>query len=760
VSGARRDPASVAARRVGTAPAALLAPMTGARWYRSQIRHVHVDPAVPARHAQPAAPLPDPLRAYLDDAGVELYTHQAAALDRWRAGEDVVVATRTASGKSLAFNLCVAETLLARPDATALYLYPTKALAHDQLERLSGLDAALSLRARPAVYDGDTPSASRRRIRRDSRIVVSNPYGLHEYLAQPLSFQSFWSRLAVVVVDESHRYRGVFGTHVAFVLRRLKRVAERLGGRPRFVLASATVANPDEHAAELVGRPVALVDEDGGPRAQRTVALFDSMADPDRGTLRQAAQVVAALADDGRQTICFTGSRVGAELVAEWSFDLAPARRISAYRAGYQPAERRGVEAQLRARELDAVVSTNALELGIDIGGLDAAVLAGYPGTIASTWQQLGRAGREGRPALGVLVAGDDPLDQYLVRRPETLFGAPVERAVVALDNPEVLASQVMCAAAEFAVREAEADRFGRGLPEALTKLRAEHQVAPAPSGYMYAGTERPASVVRIDGRGEDAIEVRAGDDLVEVLERWRAMREAHTGAILIHRGQRYRVVELDLERRVARVEPVQVREHTRSTLVRDFSLGDARLTRPVGPWSLSLGPVVVRSHVVGFKTMRGDEVVAEQELRLPSVPLRTEGLWLAAQVPAGTLVSPGRHLLGAMHAAEHALIHTMPLLAMCDRGDAGGVSTLVHSGAPGPLVLLYDGFEGGSGIVAQAERCFSQLVELTLDLLATCDCGADGCPRCCYSRLCGSDNEPMDRLGAIELLDALRAVT
>jgi DEAD/DEAH box helicase domain-containing protein len=735
----------------------LLATLAAEPWYAGQIVHVETEESAPPRYRRPAEPLAAPLESYLEATGIRLFAHQADAVDRWRAGADLVVATRTASGKSLAFNLCVATSLLASPAATALYLYPTKALANDQLAALTDFDRAVGLGARPSTYDGDTPQSARARIRRESRIIVSNPYGLHEYLAQPQALGSFWAGLAVVVIDEAHRYRGVFGGHVAYVIRRLRRIAARFGAHPRFILASATVANPGEHAERLVGRPVEVVDDDGGAHGPRTVALWDSLADPGRSALSQAARLVASLVDAGQRTICFTGSRVGAELVAQWSSELAPDRRIAPYRAGLRPSERRQIEQELRSGALDAVVSTDALELGIDVGGLDAAVLVGYPGTVASTWQQIGRAGRARQPSLGILVAGDEALDQYLVRRPATLFGAPVERAVVALDNPEVLAGQVMCAAAELAVAESESALFGEGLQRVVAGLIGARLLAPARHGFMFAGTFRPASVVRIDGRSDESVEVRAGDELVEVLERWRALREAHPGAVLLHRGERYRVTGLDLVAGVAQVVPESSREHTRSTVARTFRLGEVSAKRAVGQWEMSLGDVQVTSHVVGYKVLRANQVISAHPLDLPPDDLDTRGLWLLPRETRGGVLPAGRDLLGALHAAEHALIHAMPLLAMCDRGDAGGVSTTAHPTAAGPLVLLYDGYPGGSGIVETAYEHFQELVALTLDMVSGCDCGEHGCPKCCWSKLCGSDNEPMDRCGAIELLRQLQ---
>ncbi|HEY5244901.1 MAG TPA: DEAD/DEAH box helicase, partial [Acidimicrobiales bacterium] len=480
-------------------PDEALAALRSRRAYRDQVVHVERVPGRPARYRQPAAPLPPAAEQYVERRGIELYTHQARALDAWRAGDDVLLATRTASGKSLAFDLAMADALAADPDATALYLFPTKALTHDQLAHLEVFDAALGLGARPMAYDGDTPQDQRARARRRARLICTNPYGLHEYLPQNRSLAAFLSGLAIVVVDEAHRYRGLFGSNVALVLRRLQRICARLGASPRFVLASGTIANPAEHGEALIGRPVTVVDDDGAGVGERVVALWDSMADPNRSAITQAAGIVATLARRHCRTLCFTGSRLGAELVAATAAEQAPGAAISPYRAGFTPAERREIERQLRGGQLDAVVSTNALELGIDIGGLDAVVLTGYPGTIASTWQQIGRAGRAGQDSLAVLVAGDDALDQYFVRRPQLLFSAPVERAVTSLGNPNILTGQVLCAAAELPLGEDDGARFGAGYAASVADLEGEGLVSRAPVGLVFAGGFRPASVVRLD---------------------------------------------------------------------------------------------------------------------------------------------------------------------------------------------------------------------------------------------------------------------
>jgi DEAD/DEAH box helicase domain-containing protein len=768
--------------------ASAIAVLESERAYKGQIVHVEQVPSRPARHRDPAHALAPPVRSLLDQRAIDLYTHQADAYDAWASGADVVIAAGTAGGKTLAFNLAVADALLADDEATALYLYPTKALAQDQLGELAALDAALGLRATPSIYDGDTPASRRRQIRGRARIILSNPYGLHEYLPQHAGWQRFLSNLAVVVVDETHRYRGVFGSHVAFVIRRLRRLAAALGASPRFVLASATIANPGQLASALVGRPVTVVDDDGRPAPARAVALWDSMRDPDRSGATQAADVVAGLAKMGHRTLCFAGSRAGAELVALAASDRAPGRRIGAYRAGYRTGERREIEAQLRDGTLDALVSTNALELGIDISGLDAVVLTGYPGTIASTWQQIGRAGRAGEPALSVLVAGEDPLDQYFVRRPAVLFGSPVERATVSLENPAVLAGQLLCAAAELPIAPADEAVLGVGgapaagepgrrpLEAALADLVAKALIAPTRAGYVYTGTSRPAGDVHLDGRSGDAVELLCGDQLIEVLEYWRALRSAHPGAILLHRGQRYRISSLDLDRHLATAEPVDLAVHTRPTTARNLELGEVTARRQVGSWAVQLGDLRIEQRVTGYAVIEGTEVVSRHDLELPANELSTRGIW-AYPVPGLELASgPPLRLLGALHAAEHGLIHAMPLLAMCDRGDVGGMSSVSQAtrqaevlagpgpGAPAagaaasmPSIVLHDGREGGGGIAEMAFERLEELATITREMLASCDCDS-GCPRCVYDRDCGSGNQPMDRRGAVAVLDTFVA--
>jgi len=744
-----------------------LAAVQGQPWYRGQIRHVERREATEARYQAPASALDGAVAGFLAHHGYRLYRHQAQAIDAWRSGSDVVLATATSSGKSLVFSCCAAQALMEDPQATALLLYPTKALARDQLHHLQEMDGAVNLGSEPAALDGDTPSTARSRIRRASRIVVSNPYALHEYLAQPDTLRRFLAHLTLVVVDEAHRYRGIFGTHVALVLRRLTRLATRSGADPRFILASGTIANPGDHGEALIGRPVVVVGADGAAAGRRTVALFDATRDVRRSPGVQAAGVVGALVEAGLVTICFAGSRVLAELIGRWTTEVVPHARISSYRAGYLAAERRDIEDALRRGTLDAVISTNALELGIDIGGLDAVVLAGYPGTVASTWQQIGRAGRRGAEALAVLVAGDDPLDAYIVRRPTVLFGAPMERAVLALSNPTVLAGQVLCAAAEAPLTAADAARFGPQLAGIVDDLAAEGLVASVPAGTAFCGAFRPASVVRIDGRVEGSVVVRVSGVVLEVLDRWRATAQAHPGAVFFHRGESFRVLSLDLITGEAVAEPADGTEHTTARVTRRYELGSPEQNRRHRQWEVALGPVEVRSQVVGYKLVRGSEVLANEPLAMPEFVLQTRALRLALASELGTGTASTlvpRHVpelgergpdLAALHGAEHGLIHALPLMAMCDRQDVGGFSTRFDAGSGVPTIVIYDGYEGGAGIVDVMFDRLEDVAGLAVDMVAGCDCDT-GCPRCLFDRSCGSGNNDLDRQGALAMLRSM----
>ena len=724
--------------------------------YLGQITHVEHLPARSADYGALDHSLPKPLQRALDTAALRLWAHQAAAIQAARAGENAILTTATASGKTLAFNLAVFERLSTDPIATALYIYPMKALANDQAAVLREFERATGVRAATAVYDGDTPASRRPRIRASSRLVLTNPYGLHEYLGQHHLWERFFSNLRLVVIDEAHWYRGVLGSNVALVIRRLRRIAARYGAHPTFILASATLANPAEHAHGLTGLPHRVIDRDGAPHGPVDFVLWNPKANSSRSTHQQAADLLAHLAASGHPALCFTISRAMAELVARWAGRAAPGRHILAYRAGYQPIDRRRIEQDLRDGRIDALAATRALELGIDIGHLDAVLMAGYPGTICSTWQQAGRAGRGQHPALALLLAFDDPLDQYLVTHPEHLFGAPHEQAVIDPGNPHILAGHLLCAAAEAPLTAADAALFAPSFSEAIKALSGEGLLAETPMGHVFHGAFRPADAVRLTSEDDQAVEVRCGPLLLESVSRRRALATAHPGAILLHQGESYRIETLDLEHGVALATAESTEHYTESLRHTDIQILAQRGSRRIGEVTVIHGRLRVTETFYAYQFKAYDQVLATRPLELPPHEFDTTATWLT--MPPGLAArirAAGHDYAGGLHAAEHALIHMMPLLAMCDRGDVGGMSTTRHRASQTGIIFLYDGFRGGLGITHKAAEQIEQLAAITRDLVQGCRC-TNGCPSCVYDRNCGNDNEPMDRHAAATILTLL----
>lgn len=687
------------------------------------------------------------------------------------AGTDVVVSTGTASGKSLAYLVpslsAVLDGLTAVTGrgATALYLAPTKALAADQLARISALQVP---GVRAATYDGDTPVEERRWARDHAHIILSNPDLVHHSL---LPRHRQWSRflraLRFVIIDECHVYRGVFGSHVSSVLRRLRRVCARYGADPTFILASATVADPAGHGSALIGRPVAAVTEDGSPRAAMTAALWEPEVDADgsrASATTESARLLADLVESGCQSVAFARSRAGVEglasaarrrLDSRGKHDLADT--VAAYRGGYLPNERRQLEQDVRDGTLRGVAATNALELGVDISGLDAVVIAGWPGRRASLWQQWGRAGRAGQPALGVFVAADDPLDAYLVRHPEAIFGEPVEHTVMDPDNPRVLAPHLAAAAAELPLTEDDLALFGPRSREVLDRLVAGGILRRRPTGWFWAREDRATDHVSLRGvTAVVAIVERSTGRVIGTIDEASAHQQVHTGAVHVHQGESYVVVDLDLDGGMASVVRGDPGWSTTAQSVSEFRIERVERTRQYAGARVSFGAVRVTGQVTSFmRRLPSGEVIGQHPLDLPERTLHTAAVWwtqsepdlLAAGVPAAAIP-------GAAHAAEHAAIGMLPLMATCDRWDIGGVSTDVHPDTGAPTIMIYDGYPGGAGFAERAFGEWEAWVSATVQLLRECPC-TRGCPSCVQSPKCGNGNEPLDKQGAIRLLDA-----
>ncbi|NKZ01506.1 DEAD/DEAH box helicase [Nocardiopsis dassonvillei subsp. albirubida] len=704
------------------------------------------------------------------------WSHQAEAADLARSGRDVIIATGTASGKSLAFLLPAVDAVDA--GGTVLYLSPTKALAQDQLRWITDLSLP---GMRTAVYDGDTSSEERSWVREHGNYVLTNPDMLHHgILPRHGAWSRFLRRLRYVVIDEAHRYRGVFGSHVAQILRRLRRVCARYRTRPVFVLASATSGSPAESATRLTGVPVTAVSRDGSPRPGMSVALVEpELTDltgehgaPIRRTApSQAAEMLADLVRDGVRTLVFVRSRQGAEVVALTTQrllsergDHALAGRVAAYRGGYLASERRELEEALRSGEILGLASTNALELGVDISGLDAVLIAGWPGTLASLWQQAGRAGRRGEDALAVFIARDDPLDTYLAHHPEAIFGRSVEATVLDPENPHILRPHLCAAAQELPITKDDFDLFGETTEERLDELVERRLLRRRPRGWFWTSNERASDLADIRGSGGPPVQIvdTGSGQLLGEVDEPAAHGTVHPGAVYLHQGYTYLVDDLDLDEGVALVRPA---EPPYSTWARDTTDITVRSVLRREEWpsgaTVYFGEVRVVRQVVGFlrRDVRTGSVLGEWSLDLPERTLDTRAVWW-------TLPAEGEErlrredvgLLGAAHAAEHAAIGLLPLLATCDRWDIGGVSTSMHGDTGRLTVFVYDGYEGGAGFAERGYAAAREWLSATRAAIADCECD-QGCPSCIQSPKCGTGNEPLSKAGALRLLDEVLAV-
>ena len=751
--------------------------LKGLPWYRDQIAHIEEIPSRPSKYGGLRQPLSPDIQQALEAGGIHgLYSHQVDAIEAVRRGENVIVSTPSASGKSLCYQVPVLEAVLEDRTSRVLYLSPTKALAQDQSRGFSGLLPPES-GVRHGIFDGDTPPNERPAIRRYSQVLLTNPDMLHLGI---LPNHRAWHRtlrsLRYVVIDEAHVYRGVFGSHVANVIRRLRRICRRLGNEPIFILCSATLANPGEHAQRLVGLPFQVIEEDGAPYGGKDFVLWNPpMIDKSKGSRRSTSGEVAMLLVEllrrKVRTLTFVRSRRLAELLYIFTRDrlreLAPsvADRLAPYRATYLPEDRRRIERDLIEGRLLGLTTTNALELGIDIGDLDATILTGYPGSVASTWQQAGRSGRRGHRSLSILVAQDDPLDQYLMRHPEAILGKPHESARISPTNPYILKPQLLCAAYEAPLTAEDADLFDTDLSVQAEEL--------ANAGLLHGGEGRwylqpevayPAQQVNIRSISSDfytLVEQESGA-ILETVDEWSAFLQLHPGAIYLHMGDAYLVTDLDVESHTAYAVRSDVPYYTE---VRDFT--DTRIVnvykkKAVGGATVFLGEVSVTTRVVGFirRAHLTSEVLGEEYVSLPEQRYQTTGVWF--DIPEDTLerIHSGRRDLAAgLHATEHAMIGVLPLFTMCDRNDIGGISTPLHPDTGRPQVFIHDAHPGGVGIAEKGYEIIEELWAATLEVISGCPC-LSGCPSCIHSPKCGSGNQPLEKSVAVELLRGLSYVS
>ncbi len=704
-----------------------------------------------------------------------LYSHQAAAVDAVMGGRDVAVVTPTASGKSLCYHIPVAQSLLARSPERALYLFPTKALTQDQVRGLREL-LPPRLASKAAIFDGDTPQGERSGIRRTAEAIFTNPDMLHLGI---LPNHSRWApllrSLRYVVIDEMHIYRGVFGSHVANVIRRLRRLCAHYGSDPVFILCSATIANPGELAEGLIGRPVEVIEEDGAPQGRRHFVFWNPPIIDENGARAGAGTASSAMLEmlvrRGARALVFVRTRRQAEVVYTRTRDrLAEndkplAERIRPYRGTYLAEERRAVEQGMLNGELLGVVATNALELGIDIGGLDTTVLTGYPGSVASTWQQAGRSGRGEDDALSVLVARDDPLDQYLMHHPEFVFGRTHEHARIHFGNPHVLGPHLKAAAYEMPLRPRDGALFGEGFEPQVAALTAEGSLeAHGERWHISPSVDYPAQHVNIRSTAHTeylAVESQSGR-ILEHVDEHAAFSQLHPGAVYLHLGDSYVVESLDLDARAAYLSRNRAPYYTDARVMTDIRITDTRATKELNGATVCLGEVEVTRQVVGFykrdfyTANQGDVPAVVTPLNLPPHHFSTVAVWF--DLPTALFNQALRErvdLPGGLHAMEHAAIGVLPLFALCDRNDIGGVSTALHPDTGAPQVFIYDGHPGGVGIAEHGYKVIRELLTATLDAVSECPC-KDGCPSCIQSPKCGNNNSPLDKRVASDLLAVL----
>ncbi|MFB9165270.1 DEAD/DEAH box helicase [Arthrobacter psychrochitiniphilus] len=764
-----------------------LIPLLGGGNAPAQLQHVRRIPARQAVHRPwPDWVHPDIVRAYSFLGVDQPWLHQVEGATSAYEGQHTIVATGTASGKSLAYQLPALDAvhraalrlaenpgLLEADGAVALYLSPTKALAADQLAALNSLNLP-TLRA--ATYDGDTAPGDRRWIRDHSNFILCNPDMLHfGVLPNHTWWARFFKRLKYVIIDEAHSYRGVFGSHVALLLRRLRRICAHYGSDPVFIGASATSADPGSSFARLIGAPVTTFAQDSSPHGATTVALWEpeltefpgeNGAKTRRTAIAETADLLANLVSAHVRTIAFIKSRRGAETISTVTkrllenVDASLPPRVAAYRSGYLPEERRELEKALRAGDLLGVSSTSALELGIDISGLDAVLVAGWPGTKASFFQQIGRAGRAGQDALAAFVASDDPLDTFLVHHPEAIFDSALEATVFDPANPYVLGPHLCAAAAELPLTPDDLAIFDDSAPAVLEQLVEQGYLRRRPAGWFWTHPQRAAAMVNLRDDGGGPINIIEADTgaLLGTMGSPQSHYQAHTGAVYVHQGTSYVVLELNEADHCALVRRGTPDFYTTARDVTQIEVVESVKHELWGPVEMHFGAVQVRTQVVSFqrKATISNEVLGEEPLELEARDLFTKAVWFTmdnATLLAGGLVEP--QFPGALHAAEHAAIGLLPLVASSDRWDVGGVSTALHADTGQPTIFVYDGHPGGAGF---AERGFDMArtwLRATMEAIEACECPS-GCPSCIQSPKCGNKNNPLDKRGAVMLLKIL----
>ncbi len=712
-----------------------------------QTIYEHIESACPPIYKYPQTPLSAKTKKYLEKKEIQLFQHQADAYDAVRKGNNIILTTPTASGKTLCCMLPVFEGLLENTDATALFIYPTKALTRDQLISISEMDRMLSAKVRPEIYDGDTPTELRPRIRAASRVILTNMYELHQILSWRAKWGDFFANLSYVVIDEAHTYRGVFGSNTALLLRRLRRICNYYDAHPQFILSSATLGHASLFAENLTGLPAVEIANDGSPRSKRTFRIYSNQR---KSSIAAAADIVRENVNAGLQTLCFTKSRAGAEITALRCREEMQTENVASYRGGYRPEERKNIERNLKQGKVSGVISTNALEVGIDVGSLDAVVISGFPGSMVSVLQQSGRAGRKGRDATITFVAGQNPIDSYYAKNPEAFFHAAPEEAIIGIQNPYLLESHILCAAAELPYKP-DRDRkyFGEGADDIVADLKDRRLLSSTSRGFVYSGSANPVQDHTFFGTVGKKWTVIYNRVTLETMDEQQAYREAYPGAILFHQGGRYRVEEIEPD--FCRIRVVKTADiyHTRPISSTDISINRLEKTTRYGSLLVHFGDVSVSTQIHGYSVIEYDTIVSTNELHIAPRTFLTKACWITIDEDAP--LTP-ENLAGSLHGTEHALIAAMPIYVLSDRADIGGVSTPFHADAGAPTIFIYDGVAGGIGLAEKAVSLFPKIVEFAYTIVSGCGC-RNGCPSCIHSPKCGNNNQMLDKEGTKKLL-------
>ena len=708
-------------------------------------------------------PLPELIQKALSDKGIaRLYSHQVEALEKIRKGEQVIISTPTASGKSLIYVLTSLLHLIQDPSSKALYLFPIKALEQDQRKILEEWASGLlfSRKTLSAIYDGDTPVSQRKKIRQDPPpILISNPDMLHlGILPYHEQWKEFFQNLKLIVLDEAHVYKGILGSHLVQIVRRLRRICHLYHSSPQFVLCSATISHPEFFSESLIGLPFQGVQESGFPSPAKHFLFLN----PDISPAVVGARLFTYCLSKGKKTILFTQGRKITELIHMWVEQMTPALKgkISSYRAGFLPEERRIIEQRLASGELLGVISTSALEMGIDIGSLDVCLLVGYPGSVINTWQRGGRVGRSQRESAIILIAQPDALDQYFIRHPEDFFERSFETAVVDPDNSPILKAHLTCAAAEFPLSPADPYLQPSDHLQEVQELEREGRLLLTARGEEWVSAKKhPHREVNIRSIGEAfTILTKKKGEVVGTLDRLRAFRECHPGAIYLHKAESYLVDQLDLQERNVYVTRKEVNFYTRIVAQKETEIINRERVRPVGNFLVNFGQILVTETFTGYekRAIHGQELLGVYPLELPPQTFETEGLWIEIEeVIQDQMKAHGFHVMGGLHALEHGAISIFPLYALCDRGDIGGICYPHHPQVGKGTIFIYDGYPGGVGLAKRGYEIIEGLLEKTRHLISECPC-EEGCPSCIHSPQCGSGNKPLDKQGALYLSQLL----